>query len=117
MSYNHDNPAAQVVTEAVLVSGIDPWSGNVIDCTLSANRTIGKPVVGGRSGETPQAGDKLTFILRQSSVGSYTATWAAGFKAVGFALTTGSATAVDVVSFVFDGTTWNIASFVKGGTA
>lgn len=94
----------------------DPSLGHVIDYTLTANVTIAKPVYGSADAG-PFPGEELTFILRQSSVGSYTVTWATGYKAVGFAATSGSTTAVDVVTFVFDGTTWNIASYVKGGTA
>jgi|SRR5580704_4903642 hypothetical protein len=94
----------------------NPSLGHVIDYTLTVNATIAKPVYDSVDAG-PFAGEELTFILRQSGAGSFTVTWATGYKAVGFAATSGSATAVDVVTFVFDGTTWNIASFVKGGTA
>jgi hypothetical protein len=93
----------------------NPSNGHVIDYTLTVNCTIAKPVYDSVDAG-PFAGEELTFILRQSGTGSFTVTWATGYKAVGFT-TTASATGVDVVTFVFDGTTWNIASFVKGGTA
>lgn len=111
-----NNFTSQVLTPvAGALAAPNPSNGHVLDVTLAANTTIAKPVYDSVDAG-PYAGEEITFIFRQSGAGSFTTTFAAGYKAVGFS-TTASTTAVDVVSFVFDGTTWNIASFVKGGTA
>jgi hypothetical protein len=112
-----ENTSAQVVASlGATPAAPDPSLGAIFDYTLTVNTTIPKPVVAGAWAAPSAAGDTIRFILRQSGAGSFTVTWATGYKAVGFS-TTASTTAVDVVEFVFDGTTWNIASFVKGGTA
>lgn len=111
------NFGVQVIAAAgATPAAVDPSKGHLIDLTLTINATIAKPVYASVDAG-PFPGEELTYILRQSGVGSFTTTWATGYKAVGFTATSSSATAVDVVTFMFDGTTWNIASFVKGGTA
>src|ERR1035437_3659200 len=100
---SNKNDVAQVVTEAVLVSGVSPYAGTTIDVTLTASRVVGAPVY--LSGEKASASDRLSFIVRQSSTGSYTLTWNAVFQAAGVAQTA-SATAVDTVGFEYDGAKW-----------
>jgi len=112
---SHDNAARQVVTEAVLVSGVYPYAGRDIDVTLSASRVVGAPLY--LSGEAAQAGDSLRFTVRQSGVGSFALTWNAVYKAAGIAETAASATAVDTVEFVFDGTNWNASETLMGEVA
>ncbi len=104
MSRSHDNPNAQVVTEAVLVSGVSPWGGHVVDVTLTASRLVGAPVYS--SSEKSETGDRLTFIFRQSSTGSYDITWNAIYVMGSVPDVGESATAVSLVEFVFDGTSW-----------
>ncbi len=112
------NTTAQVnATLGATPGAPDPSLGNVFDYTLTATVTsMPKPVVAGAWAAPSVAGDTITFILRQSGAGTWGVTWATGYKAVGFTPTAGT-TAVDVVSFLFDGTTWNLCSVLKGGTA
>jgi hypothetical protein len=110
------NFTSQVLTPvAGALAAPNPSNGHVLDVTLAANTTIAKPVYDSIDAG-PFAGEELTFILRQSGLGSFTATWATGYKAVGLALTA-STTGVDVVTFVYDGTTWNASGKFIGGTA
>ncbi len=114
MARTADNSATQVVTEAVLVSGVTPYGGTTVDVTLTAGRAVGAPTY--LSGEYAHAGDRLRFIVRQSSTGSYALTWNAIYKAVGISQTA-SATGVDVHGFVYDGTNWIGEHTLKGVVA
>jgi len=110
------NNARQILTPvAGVVPPPDPSLGHVCDITLAANSTLAVPVYGSADAG-PYAGERITFIIRQSGAGSFTLTYGAGYKAVGMALTA-SATAVDVHEFVFDGTTWNGCGKLLGATA
>ena len=73
--------------------------GNYIQITMPAgNITVANPV-------NPAAGMELTLWVKQDGVGSRTITWGNAFKK-NLTLTT-TASAVDQVTFVYDGTNWN----------
>jgi|SRR5579859_3345154 len=92
---------------------VDPSFGHLIDYTLTANVTVANPVYP-TADAGPYPGEELCFIMRQSGAGSFTATWGSLFVAANVTLTTASATAIDVVTFVWDSGKWNCIAFSKG---
>lgn len=74
----------------------------VISITLGASTTFTIT-----AGTNITAGDTFSAIITQDATGSRLATWPSNFKKAGGALTLSTgANAVDVVSFVYDGTNY-----------
>ena len=92
-------PAAQTVAYAATLN-VDAAAGSlVVVGTLTGNVTIAAPT-------NPTTGARLTYVLTQDGTGSRTGTWNSVFKlATSLTLTT-TASKVDVISFVYDGTNW-----------
>lgn len=116
MSQNQIGDALITPAEAVLVSGIDItkigaphvvccMGGNGIGTKLTAARVVGAPIGG-------TAGQRLTYIFKQSGAAGFAITWNAIFgKPLTWADTNNTYTAIahlatSAVSFVFDGTNW-----------
>lgn len=89
----------QTPTEAVLVSGVNAATADIVAVTLTAARLVGAPL-------NPTVGQRLTFTFIQGGAGAFAVTWNAVFKKVWS--DTGNATgARSSISFVYDGTNWN----------
>ena len=88
----------QSPTEAVLVSGVNATSGDLISVTLTAARVVGLPV-------NPAQGGRLTYILTQGGAGGFAVTWNASFKKT-WADTGNTTGKISSISFVYNGTNW-----------
>ncbi len=99
------NQGTVALTDAATVA-TDCSLGNVFTVTLGGNRTFGAPT-------NMKAGSTYIYIITQDATGTRTGTWNAAFKfpaGTDPTLTT-TAAAVDVVSFVCDGTSmYGVAS-------
>lgn len=91
--------ARQTPTEAVLVSGINAATAELVGVTLTAARLVGAPL-------NPAIGQRLTFTLIQGGAGAFAVTWNAIFKKT-WADAGNAAGARSSISFFYDGTNWN----------
>jgi len=105
----NDTIGAGIGTDVTTVTdqatlAIDCSLGNVFKVTLGGNRTVGAP-------SNPRDGQVIQFFVIQST-GSNTLTWNAVFKwPSGTAPTLSTAaSAIDIVSAVYDGTNWYATS-------
>lgn len=89
-------------------SSLSLTSGTVLTATLGANCTFGMP--------TATAGKSFVLLLKQGSAGGFTATFTnVKFNALGAPTITATANAMDILTFVSDGTNW-YGSYSQGYT-
>ena len=109
------NPTVTDYVETVSVLGILGstsalvlTSGTVLTATLGANCTFGMP--------TATAGKSFVLLLKQGAAGGFTATFTnVKFNALGAPTITATANAMDILTFVSDGTNW-YGSYSQGYT-
>ena len=109
------NPTVTDYVETVSVLGVLGstsalvlTSGTVLTATLGANCTFGMP--------TATAGKSFVLLLKQGAAGGYTATFTnVKFNALGAPTITATANAMDILTFVSDGTNW-YGSYSQGYT-
>jgi hypothetical protein len=109
------NPTVTDYVETVNVLGILGatsalvlTSGTVLTATLGASCTFGMP--------TATAGKSFVLLLKQGAAGGYTATFTnVKFNALGAPTITTTAGAMDILTFVSDGTNW-YGSYSQGYT-
>jgi hypothetical protein len=103
--FNNDgtNPQAYHASTVTTTLSIDVRNYSVLDATLTGNSTA--TFFGG---QTTSYGQRITVLLRQDSTGGRTVSWPANAKfSTGSAPTLSTtASAVDTISFVWDGTNW-----------
>src|SRR5207247_4326476 len=87
----------QLITEAVLVSGIDPTGGEIVAVTLSATRVVGLPL-------SPVQAQRLELLVTQNGTGGWTLTWPAGIRTAWQPVPTANSTTT--LAIEYDGTNW-----------
>jgi hypothetical protein len=90
-----------------VIAAPQPWGGHVFDVTLIADAAVPNPVL--LSSEQNETGDLIRFIFRQSGAGSWDLTWGNKYAPGAFD-TVATATGVEVVTFMYDGTLWVLVS-------
>ena len=107
---NHNVKTLSVIVGNTTPAAQQPWGATVYDLTLAEDITLANPAY--LTGEFATAGDEITVIFRQDGTGSQLLTLDTLYLPATITLST-TASAVDVVKFVFDGTNWLCVSFSK----
>lgn len=96
-------PGAVTLTDAATIT-TDASSGTVFTVTVAGNRSFGAP-------SNAVRGLRLTYIISQDASGNRFLAWNAVFKNTWSDLNN-AANAVSRIEYVFDGTSWQVVSYI-----